>query len=446
MGSTPNLWYVGVLLEILSTMSGTVGKQLIRLSELRRRRENVALAKVLFALGLFINTIMGPIVDMAAYSFAAQSLIAPFGGLDVVWNALLAPFVLEETMTPRRWLGCALILLGTVTAGLCGNHEDSEYTIEYLEDTLVNWRVLIYFIAFFAWFLFNRLVLMPNPEGSAIRGISLGCTAGTIAGNMFCVKAAIELIQYSLHNTDTDGGDVWLHWLPYAMLAGAAFFAVTNVIYMTKGLQEYEALFMVTVYEGSMIVSGCISGAIVLMDLRGLEAWRVVLYTLGVLVIMAGMYVIFSQEVRSKSSLVRSEASIVSEKTGVVLVVKPDPRASTPTPPSDTTPTMSRGIIGDVKKEAQARSFHANIAPANSPRGAALQSPRFFHPVSPASSSARAAATLQESGLEAHETPDDEPGRVERHVPGPSGPEPGKAEADPNRKNPAGSFAKFIKL
>mmetsp|Transcript_20803 Transcript_20803/g.58363 ORF Transcript_20803/g.58363 Transcript_20803/m.58363 type:complete len:447 (+) Transcript_20803:119-1459(+) len=446
MGSTPNLWYVGVLLEILSTMSGTIGKQLIRLSELRRRKKNVACAKILFASGLFINTFVGPIVDMAAYSFAAQSLIAPFGGLDVVWNAMLAPYMLKETLTPRRVLGCALILLGTVTAGLCGNHEDSEYTIEYLEDTLVNWRVLIYFIAFFAWFLFNRLVLMPNPAGSAIRGISLGCTAGTIAGNMFCVKAAIELIQYSLHNTDTDGGDVWLHWLPYAMLAGAVFFALTNVIYMTKGLQEYEALFMVTVYEGSMIVSGCVSGAIVLMDLRGLEAWRIVLYTLGILVIIAGMYVIFSQELRSKSSLMDGTASIqVNEKTGVVLVVKPDPRESTPTPPPDTPNIMGRGIIVDVKKEAQARSFHANIAPVNSPGGTACQSPRFFHPVSPASSSARAAATLQESGSEALEPPDDEPDRIERHTPGPSSPEQGKA--DPNRQNRAGSFAKaLIKL
>lgn len=30
--------------------------------------------------GLIVNTLLGPLIDMAAYSFAAQSLIAPFGG------------------------------------------------------------------------------------------------------------------------------------------------------------------------------------------------------------------------------------------------------------------------------------------------------------------------------------------------------------------------------
>jgi len=148
---------------------------------------------------------------------------------------------------------------------------------------------------------------MKYPQGSTVRGLSLGCTAGTLAGNMFCAKAAIELIQRSIHEQDAS---IWAHWLPYVLLLGAVFFAVSNVAYMTKGLQEYEALFMVTIYEGSMIVSGCLSGAVVLLDLKGLEAWRVFLYAVGVCVIVLGMLVIFKQEARQKSSLAAGKASI----------------------------------------------------------------------------------------------------------------------------------------
>uniref|UniRef100_A0A7S1KYY3 Uncharacterized protein n=1 Tax=Alexandrium catenella TaxID=2925 RepID=A0A7S1KYY3_ALECA len=287
-------------------MSGTVGKQLIRFSELRKTK-NPAASRLSFVIGIVVNTAVGPIVDMGAYSFAAQSLIAPFGGLDVVWNALLAPCVLNETLTPRRLLGCLLIIVGTAMAGCFGNHEDSEYTLDSLEETLVNVRVLVYFVVFFAWFLLNRQFFMRYPVGSAIRGVSLGCTAGTIAGNMFCVKAAIELIQRSISAQE---GEIWLHWLPYVLLFGAVFFALTNVIYMTQGLREYEALFMVTIYEGSMIVSGCVSGAVVLLDLDGVESWRVLLYGLSILIIVAGMYVIFSQEVMSRSSYLAGKASI----------------------------------------------------------------------------------------------------------------------------------------
>lgn len=306
MAPSNDLWYVGVLLEILSTMSGTIGKQLIRLSELKKR-SNPKKAKAAFYMGLVVNTLCGPIIDMAAYSFASQSLIAPFGGLDVVWNAMLAPYLLRETLSFKRAAGCALILLGTTFCGAFGNHADKEYSIEYLEETFVNFRVLAYFICFFLWFLLNRFITLSAPRESAIRGVSLGCTAGTIAGNMFCVKAAIELIQLSIHDQD---GTIWLHWMPYVMLLGAVFFATSNVVFMTQGLAQYEALFMVTIYEGSMIVSNCISGSIVLLDMKGMEAWRIALYFTGVAVIMFGMYVIFSEESKSQSSLMAGKASI----------------------------------------------------------------------------------------------------------------------------------------
>lgn len=300
------MWYIGVGLEIVSTMSGTVGKQLIRLSELRKQT-SPRFSKVAFTTGLLVNTLVGPLLDIGAYSFAPQSLVAPFGGLDIVWNALLAPYVLQETLTYGRVVGCLLITLGTCLAGGFGNHSDPEYTVEYLEDTLVNIRVLVYLCVFVVWYIFNTQVLMRRPAGSAIRGISLGCTAGTIAGNMFCIKAAIELIEHSIEKGD---GNVWVHWLPYVMLVGAIFFALSNVVYMTQGLKEYEALFMVTIYEGSMIVSGCMSGAIVLLDMRGIESWRVVFYGLSVVLLIFGMYVIFDQERRSRSSLVAGTASI----------------------------------------------------------------------------------------------------------------------------------------
>mmetsp|Transcript_53500 Transcript_53500/g.120571 ORF Transcript_53500/g.120571 Transcript_53500/m.120571 type:complete len:393 (-) Transcript_53500:137-1315(-) len=344
-----NLWYLGVAFEVVSTMSGTIGKQLIRLSETRKRK-NPGFANICFYAGLVVNTVCGPLLDMAAYSFAAQSLIAPFGGLDVVWNAFLAPCILKEQLTRRRSIGCGLIVVGTALCGVFGNHEDSEYTLEYIEYTLVNVRVLIYALVFVVWFLINRFFLMRFPQGSAVRGVSLGCTAGTIAGNMFCVKAAIELIQRSIHEQE---GEIWLHWLPYVLLLGAVFFALTNVVYMTRGLLEYEALFMVTIYEGSMIVSGCVSGAVVLMDLRGLEAWRVFLYSLGVVIIVLGMYVIFSQEAMNRSSLIAGKASI-------------EPSAQ-PSPLLD--PTV-----------VQQRSLHAVCSPMASP--GPLRERRHTDPVS----------------------------------------------------------------
>lgn len=207
----------------------------------------------------------------------------------------------------RRAFGCLLICAGTAGAGAVGSHDDHVYTVDYLEELLVAPRILVYFGVFVIWYLVNICFLQKRPRGHPIRGISLGMTAGTIAGNMFCVKAAVEIIQYSINENTPEP---WTHWLPYVVLLGAVFFAVSNVRYMTQGLQEFEALFMVTVYEGSMIVSGCVSGAIVLLDLRSLEAWRIALYWTSVLLIVSGMTVVFSNEMKNKSSLAAGTASI----------------------------------------------------------------------------------------------------------------------------------------
>jgi len=297
---------VGVIMAIGNTVLGTAGKQLIRMSELAKR-ERPRMSRVFITLGLFTNSVVGPLIDMAAYSFAPQSLIAPFCGLDVVWNAALAPYILREKLTRARALGCFIIVIGTTFAGVFGNHVESEYTLEYLEDLLIKPRVAIYLGCFLVWFLLNRFFFMRFPAGSVVRGISLGLTAGTVAGNMFCVKAAMELIQRSISGPDPS---IWLHWLPYVVLAGAVFFAVSTVFYMTAGLQEFEALFMVTIFEGSGIVSGCFSGSIVLLDMNGLEAWRVGMYWSGVGIIVIGMYVIFQDEAKQGSSLLSGTASI----------------------------------------------------------------------------------------------------------------------------------------
>lgn len=318
-------------------MSGTVGKQLIRLSELLKHK-NPYKSKVAFYTGLVVNTICGPAIDMAAYSFAPQSLIAPFGGLDVVWNALSAPYLLHEKLTFRRGMGCFLICAGTAMAGAFGSHDDKTYTIDFLEETLVNVRVLIYFLCFFVWFLFNVCIIQKRKaKGNPIRGVSLGMTAGTIAGNMFCVKASVEIIQYSI---DYETGEPWKHWIPYAVLLGAAFFAISNVKYMTQGLQEFEALFMVTVYEGSMIVSGCVSGSIVLLDIRDLEPWRICAYAFSIVVIVMGLTTVFSNEMQNRSSLAAGKASIDPEslkqiKSDISLLPALASNAMTNTPSGD---------------------------------------------------------------------------------------------------------------
>lgn len=303
-----SLVFLGVGLGVFASMTGTIGKQLLRAAELFKRRGNKYMFKVSLSLGLALNTAVGPIVDMLSYMFAPQSLIAPLGGLDVVWNTMMAPCTLGENLTlPVIW-GATLIAAGAIVTSLFGSHDDKEYDLESMKTVFTRPSVLIYLVLLAAWLAFNILALQPHSaaprgqpwlSGSPIRGLSLGLTAGSISGNMFCVKGFVELLQTSVR--DGDAG-VWAHWLPYVLLVGAVTFALSNVYFLTKAMREYEVLFMGAVFEGSLIVSASVSGCVVYGDLEALETYRIVIYFMALASIVAGIMTVAIAYRHSKST------------------------------------------------------------------------------------------------------------------------------------------------
>uniref|UniRef100_A0A7S1RFG2 Uncharacterized protein n=1 Tax=Alexandrium catenella TaxID=2925 RepID=A0A7S1RFG2_ALECA len=294
----------GITLAVFASMSGTAGKQALRFSELQRRKAtpaSICVGKVAFAIGLGLNTIIGPLIDMGSYAFAPQSVIAPLGGLDIVWNTLTAPFTLGETLTLRLFCGCVVILAGATVTSLAGSHDSGEFSADTIKAILIRPAVLFYLLALGAWLLFNILVLMPRSAapkgqpwtpGDRLRGLSLGMTAGSIAGNMFCVKAFVEVVQASIQARD---GQAWVDWLPYGLFAAALFFAFANLYFLTKAMREYEALFMGAVFEGSLIIAACISGVVIFSELKSLQAYQVALYWAAILCIVGGICIVCSE-------------------------------------------------------------------------------------------------------------------------------------------------------
>ncbi|CAK0865646.1 unnamed protein product, partial [Prorocentrum cordatum] len=265
-------------------------------------------AKVTRAAALALNTAVGPLIDMASYAFAPQSLIAPLGALDIVWNTMTAPCTLGEKLTPRTLLGCALIFSGAAATSIVGGKHDGTYTVEQIQDFILHWRTgtLAYMLCLAAWLLFNICVLIPRSaspkgepwtSGDPLRGLSLGMTAGSLSGNMFCVKAFVEIVQGSIENRS---GEYWAHWLPYLLLVGAVFFAVSNLFFLDRAMREYEALFMGAVFEGSVILAASISGCVVFGELSYMSTGGIVVYWCGLAIILIGIRLVARDAVRKE--------------------------------------------------------------------------------------------------------------------------------------------------
>jgi len=185
-----------------------------------------------------------------------------------------------------------------VVTSLVGSHDSGDFSLEAMQAILIRPTVGIYLLVFSVWVVFNVVVLIPRSaapkgqpwqSGDRVRGLSLGMTAGSISGNMFCVKAFVEICQDSIRQRKVDH---WLHWLPYGILAGAIFFALSNLYFLVKAMREYEALFMAAVFEGSLIISACVSGVVVFSEMEKLQRWQVAIYWTSILAIVAGIFVV----------------------------------------------------------------------------------------------------------------------------------------------------------
>jgi len=280
--ATQAMIWIGIMLEILAAALGTLSKQLIAASEHLKK-------PWLFHTGASINIAVGPIVDASAYAFAPQVIIAPFACLDVIFNALTAPYTLhwqKEVLTKVHLIGCGFVALGASLTAVFADFENELYTVYELERQLLRPQSLIYFGIEISAILTVNWFLRKNLLSPMVRGISLGVIAGVLMGNVFFVKGIVSLVRHSISTGDVDA---WLRPTPYICVGFAAGGAIVGHMFMRKGLSEYKGVFMVTIFEGAHISAACLSGTIVMSEMSGAPWWRYVCYWASVLVIVAGM-------------------------------------------------------------------------------------------------------------------------------------------------------------
>jgi len=280
-----NLIFVGVFLEILAAALGTTSKQLIALSEHLHR-------PLLFHIGAGMNILVGPVVDASAYAFAPQVIVAPFACLDVIFNALSAPFTLHwqhERLTKAHVIGCTLVATGAVLTAIFAGADNKVLQVHELEAQLLRPASVAYLGAELLFIVGATLALRRKLLSSMVRGVALGVIAGVLMGNVFFVKGFIGLVRDTLQ---TGNLEAWVRPTPYVTIAAAAAGAILGHVFMRKGLGEYKGVFMVTIFQGAHIAAACLSGSVVMSEMEHVVWWRYCLYWASFCLIVAGMLII----------------------------------------------------------------------------------------------------------------------------------------------------------
>ncbi|KAL6899698.1 hypothetical protein ACP4OV_006356 [Aristida adscensionis] len=78
-----------------------------------------------------ITMILGEVANFAAYAFAPAVLVTPLGALSIIFSAVLAHFVLKETLHMFGVVGCILCVVGSVGIVL---HAPKERKIDSMKE------------------------------------------------------------------------------------------------------------------------------------------------------------------------------------------------------------------------------------------------------------------------------------------------------------------------
>jgi len=291
------LVFVGVILDAFATLAGTGGKQLLRYAVITKN-------PWYYPLGLVCTAMIDPAFDIAAYGFAAQSIIAPMAGMVVVWNIIIAPFTLGERLTRPRVLGALLIVVGTLGVGLFGNHKEHKRSVDEYLELFSSGLALTYYLVFAVW---SAACCYYYVRGSPfVSGFSIGALGGSLAGNMFTTKACVEMLKCVATRDEDDPCEVGCAYnpfytvFPYLFMLISLTLACVSLYMLAVGLRTFEALYMITIFEGFMIISGSISGNLVMYEMEGQPPLMLCLYSGAIGVILCGLYVLLVGESRER--------------------------------------------------------------------------------------------------------------------------------------------------
>ncbi|KAI1758735.1 DUF803-domain-containing protein [Hypoxylon sp. FL1150] len=226
--------------------------------------------------------IIGEICNFAAYAFTDAILVTSLGALSVVITAILSAIFLKERLSMVGKVACFLCIVGSVVIVLNAPTESSVANIQELKKYVVTPGFLSYagviivgaaFVAFWVGPRYGKKNMFPYISVcSWIGGLSVVATQG--------LGAAIV--------AQAGGEQQFNQWFLYVVLVFVIATLVTEIIFLNKALNLYNAAMVTPTYYVYFTSTTIISSAILFQGFKG-TATEIVTVVMGFLTICAGV-------------------------------------------------------------------------------------------------------------------------------------------------------------
>ncbi|KAH8804695.1 magnesium transporter NIPA-domain-containing protein [Xylogone sp. PMI_703] len=226
--------------------------------------------------------IIGEICNFVAYAFVDAILVTPLGALSVVITTILSAIFLKERLSLIGKVGCFLCIVGSVVIVMNAPEEASADTIQEMQHFMIAPGFLTYAGIIIVGSIFTALWVAPRYAKksmlvylsicSFVGGLSVVATQGLGAAILTQIRGTPQFNQ----------------WFLYVLLVFVVCTLVTEIIYLNKALNIYNAALVTPTYYVFFTSATIITSAILFRGFKG-TATSIITVVMGFFVICAGV-------------------------------------------------------------------------------------------------------------------------------------------------------------
>ncbi|KAL8722444.1 MAG: hypothetical protein Q9225_001066 [Loekoesia sp. 1 TL-2023] len=226
--------------------------------------------------------IIGEICNFVAYSFVDAILVTPLGALSVVICTILSAIFLKERLSFVGKIGCFMCIVGSVVIVLNAPDQSAVANIQAMQHFVIAPGFLSYAGVIIVGCIFIALWVGPRyGKKSMLVYLSICSLIGglSVVATQGLGSAVVAQIR---------GESQFTHWFLYVLFVFVAVTLVTEIIYLNKALNIFNAALVTPTYYVFFTSATIVTSAVLFRGFAG-SIKSIITVVLGFLQICAGV-------------------------------------------------------------------------------------------------------------------------------------------------------------
>ncbi|KAF3010869.1 hypothetical protein E8E13_009255 [Curvularia kusanoi] len=231
-----------------------------------------------------ILMIMGEVCNLVAYAFTDAILVTPMGALSVVICAILSSIFLKERLSFVGKVGCFNCIVGSVIIALSAPEQSSVASIQDMK----HWVIMPGFLSFAGVIIVACLViaLYFGPKYGK-RSMMVYLTVCSLIGGL-SVVATQGLGAAVVAQASGSHGGQFKEWFLYVLLVFVVVTLLTEIIYLNKALNLFNAALVTPTYYVFFTSSTIVTSSVLFQGFKG-SPIQIITVIMGFLTICSGV-------------------------------------------------------------------------------------------------------------------------------------------------------------